>query len=196
MHKLAQTARRRGDVGEARRLLWENLELQTEIGNKQGMVECLAALAGLALDWAPAEVAVELLGAADAAIADLGAPLAPADRVDLERDQSRSRSTLDGSAWAAAQQRGSELGIAEALSRAQALTASEIAVSRSSKGGVLSPRELQVAHLIAQGLTNRKIAEALFISDKTAANHVEHIMTKLDLRSRAQIAVWAVQQRA
>jgi non-specific serine/threonine protein kinase len=50
--------------------------------------------------------------------------------------------------------------------------------------------------VIAQGLSNRQIAQALVISEKTAANHVEHILNKLDLRSRAQIAVWAVQQRA
>lgn len=58
---------------------------------------------------------------------------------------------------------------------------------------MLSPRETQVAGLIAKGLSNREIATALTITEKTAANHVEQIMTKLDLRSRAQIAVWTVQ---
>ena len=48
--------------------------------------------------------------------------------------------------------------------------------------------------LIARGLSNREIAAALTISERTAANHVEHIMTKLDLRSRARVAVWAVRQ--
>ena len=79
LHKLAQTARRRGDMAEAGRLLSESLELQTEIGNKQGVVECLAALAGLALEWAPPERAVALLNAADVAVSEPGAPLAPAD---------------------------------------------------------------------------------------------------------------------
>ncbi len=57
---------------------------------------------------------------------------------------------------------------------------------------VLSPRETEVASLIARGLSNREIAAALVITEKTAANHIEHIMAKLELRSRAQIAVWAV----
>jgi non-specific serine/threonine protein kinase len=196
LHKLAQTARRRGDVPEARRLLAESLELQTEIGNKQGIVECLAALAGLALEWAPAERAVELLGAAEVAVSELGAPLAPADAVDFEQDRSRGQSSLDASTWAAAHQRGSELTLTEALTLAQAPPASEVAKPGSAKGGVLSSREMQVVELIAKGLSNRQIAQALVISDKTAANHVEHIMTKLDLRSRAQVAVWAVQQHA
>jgi DNA-binding NarL/FixJ family response regulator len=47
--------------------------------------------------------------------------------------------------------------------------------------------------LIARGLSNREIAAALTITEKTAANHVDHILTKLDLHSRTQIAVWAVQ---
>jgi DNA-binding NarL/FixJ family response regulator len=62
----------------------------------------------------------------------------------------------------------------------------------TAAGGLLSPRETEVAGLIAQGLSNREIAARLVITEKTAANHVEHIMAKLNLRSRAQIAVWAV----
>ena len=49
--------------------------------------------------------------------------------------------------------------------------------------------------MIATGLSNRELVAALTISEKTAANHVEHIMTKLNFRSRTQIAVWAVRNR-
>jgi DNA-binding NarL/FixJ family response regulator len=135
---------------------------------------------------------VEVLGAAEAALTDLGAPLAPADAADFERDQTRGHARLEASLWTAAHQRGSALSVAEALSLAQAPPTEPVA--RAGGGSILSPREMQVAELIAQGLSNREIAHALVISDKTAANHVDHIMTKLDLRSRAQIAVWAVQQ--
>ena len=50
-----------------------------------------------------------------------------------------------------------------------------------------------MSQLIAEGLTNREISRALAISEKTVGSHVDHIMTKLDLRSRTRIAVWAVQ---
>lgn len=43
---------------------------------------------------------------------------------------------------------------------------------------------------MAKGLTNREIAEHLFLSERTAQNHVQHILTKLDLSNRSQIAVW------
>jgi DNA-binding NarL/FixJ family response regulator len=55
---------------------------------------------------------------------------------------------------------------------------------------VLSRRELEVAGLVAEGLTNRRIAERLFISERTAQNHVQHILTKLGFTSRSQIAAW------
>jgi D-xylose transport system permease protein len=59
--------------------------------------------------------------------------------------------------------------------------------------GLLTPREREVAGLIAQGLTNREIAEALMISERTAGAHVEHMLSKLKFRSRAQVAVWAAE---
>jgi pimeloyl-ACP methyl ester carboxylesterase len=55
----------------------------------------------------------------------------------------------------------------------------------------LTERELEVAHLVATGLTNRAIASRLGIAPRTAEAHVEHIRRKLDVRSRAQIAAWA-----
>jgi DNA-binding CsgD family transcriptional regulator/tetratricopeptide (TPR) repeat protein len=54
----------------------------------------------------------------------------------------------------------------------------------------LTPRERQVAELVAQGMTNREIAARLYLSERTAQNHVQHILTKLDLSNRSQIAVW------
>jgi non-specific serine/threonine protein kinase len=193
LHKLAQTARRRGDLTAAKRLLSESLALQNEIGNKQGIVECLAALAGLALNWAAPDRAAELLSAAETAVATLGARLAPADAADFEQDLSSGHASVDGSTWTAAHQRGSAMTLVEALSLAQPPSDSEVATFRA---GVLSRREMEVAELIAKGLSNREIARALVISDKTAANHVEHIMTKLYFRSRAQVAVWIVEQRS
>ncbi|WP_309239363.1 helix-turn-helix transcriptional regulator [Actinomadura sp. J1-007] len=56
----------------------------------------------------------------------------------------------------------------------------------------LTPREREVARLIARGLSNRGIAEELFISPATAARHVTNILTKLGFTSRAQVAAWAV----
>lgn len=58
----------------------------------------------------------------------------------------------------------------------------------------LSRREREVAALVAEGLTNRQIAGRLFISERTADGHLEHIREKLGMTSRAQIAAWFVAQ--
>jgi DNA-binding CsgD family transcriptional regulator len=59
----------------------------------------------------------------------------------------------------------------------------------------LSPRELEVAELVADGLTNSAIAARLFVSRATVSSHVTHILTKLGFTSRAQIAAWVVARR-
>ncbi len=58
-------------------------------------------------------------------------------------------------------------------------------------GSPLSPRELEVARLVGRGLTNKQIGQNLYLSERTAENHVQHILTKLGLRNRSQIAAWA-----
>jgi DNA-binding CsgD family transcriptional regulator len=60
--------------------------------------------------------------------------------------------------------------------------------------GELTPREREVASLIAEGLTNGQLAERLYISPKTAAVHVSNILMKLGLSGRAEVAAWAVRQ--
>jgi DNA-binding CsgD family transcriptional regulator len=59
----------------------------------------------------------------------------------------------------------------------------------------LTPREHEVAELVGQGFTNREIAERLVLSERTAQNHVQHILTKLALSNRSQIAVWYTARR-
>ena len=58
----------------------------------------------------------------------------------------------------------------------------------------LTPRESEVAALVARGLTNRQIAVRLVISERTADSHVGNILGKLGFTSRAQVAAWAVEQ--
>ena len=62
-----------------------------------------------------------------------------------------------------------------------------------SLGLLLTPREHVVARLAASGLTNREIATQLAIAEKTAANHLQRVLEKLDLRSRTQLAARAAE---
>ncbi len=64
----------------------------------------------------------------------------------------------------------------------------------SGQGTELTRRERELASLIAEGLTNRQIAGAMGISERTVEKHVENAMNKLGFSSRAQIAAWAVRR--
>jgi DNA-binding NarL/FixJ family response regulator len=65
-------------------------------------------------------------------------------------------------------------------------------VPPSASGMPLTRREQEVAARIAAGASNRQIAHELVITNGTVERHVANILAKLDMRSRAQIAVWAV----
>ena len=63
---------------------------------------------------------------------------------------------------------------------------------RGERPGGLTPREAEVAGLVARGLSNRRIAAALSIAERTVGTHLTGIMGKLGLGSRVQVATWAV----
>jgi DNA-binding NarL/FixJ family response regulator len=63
--------------------------------------------------------------------------------------------------------------------------------ARTAAQPELSRREREVASLVSRGLTNRQIAEALVVSERTVETHLERIFAKLDLHARAQLATWA-----
>ncbi len=92
-----------------------------------------------------------------------------------------------GARWDRLWEQGSSLTVDQAV----ALTRGK-ARSFDPKGWEkLSRREREVAELVAEGLTNRELAERLFISERTAESHVRSILTRLGFTSRSQIAAWA-----
>jgi len=103
----------------------------------------------------------------------------------------------DTGAAEAARKRFEAIGAQLGIRRAQAvLRGLGVRFPRPEYGaGVLSPRELEVADLVAEGLSNPAIARRLYLSRPTVASHVAHILTKLGFSTRAQIAAWAVQRR-
>ena len=104
----------------------------------------------------------------------------------------------DAAAAEDARKRFEAIGAQLGIRRAQAvLRGLGVRLPRQEHGaGALSPRENEVADLVAEGLSNSAIARRLYLSRPTVASHVAHILTKLGFSSRAQIAAWAAQRRA
>ena len=86
---------------------------------------------------------------------------------------------------------GRALSVEAAIAEALALAPSASSRGEGTGDDPLSPRQREVAGLIARGFSNRRVAQELVIGEATVATHVQHILTKLELGSRAQIAVWA-----
>jgi DNA-binding CsgD family transcriptional regulator len=104
----------------------------------------------------------------------------------------------DAGAAEAARKRFEAIGAQLGIRRAQAvLRGLGVRLPRQEHGaGVLSPREIEVAELVAEGLSNPAIARRLYLSRPTVASHVAHILTKLGFSTRSQIAAWVVRRRA
>ena len=91
----------------------------------------------------------------------------------------------------AAERGATELGM-EPLRRRASTSRAGLKAGR----GPLTDRELEVAGLVAEGLTNKEVATRLRLSVRTAENHVLNVMNKLGLDNRAQVAAWFTRNRA
>jgi DNA-binding NarL/FixJ family response regulator len=67
--------------------------------------------------------------------------------------------------------------------------------ARAERPFGLTAREIEVLRLIREGRSNREIAEELFVSERTAQTHVQHIFTKMDVNTRAAAAATAVERQ-
>ncbi|MGW0802336.1 ATP-binding protein [Nonomuraea sp. NPDC002799] len=119
-------------------------------------------------------------GAAQAVESEAGARLALGDRTgaaDLVADAGERYAALGATHDAArCRRRLREIGPSSAPRR-----------GRKGHGGVLSPRESEVARLVVLGRTNREIAEVLFLSRRTVDTHVARVLQKLGVRTRADV---------
>jgi predicted ATPase/DNA-binding CsgD family transcriptional regulator/DNA-binding XRE family transcriptional regulator len=192
---LGQLALEQGDVGQAHTCLAESLKLAQELADRASMVRALEGLAQLgAVQGAPRH-ALRLAGAAAALRDSIRAPLAPVERSRLERRLASARRTLGERAAQAAWAEGRALPLQQVVDLALAGAPADSAECSAKRGrSVLTAREEEVARLVARGLTNRQIAEHLFIAEGTAERHVGNILAKLDVHTRSRIAAWTVEQ--
>jgi len=127
---------------------------------------------------------------------------APHERELLQRATTEARTALEEAAVAAAVAAQRALSVAEALDEALAvLEAAEDPATTAvpTPGptlppGLLSPREQEVLALVAEGRSNKSIAEALFVSPNTVKTHVASLLNKLHADTRVQLAAIAARQ--
>jgi non-specific serine/threonine protein kinase len=187
---LGAAAWRRGDLDRATVLQQQSLGLRRN--DRMGATFCVEALAWIAASRHQYERAAVLLGAATGPLQSMGTTLDGNQHVaGYHRDCERqARQALGEAAFRAAYHRGLELPAEDVLAYALQQPSKKPPAPAVPAGAPLTARELQVARLIAGGRSNKEIAAELVISQRTAENHVEHILTKLGFTSRAQVAAW------
>ncbi len=180
-----------GDPVRASALGRRALGIQHALDDRWGMGRTLEVLAWAAASETRFRRAGVLLGAADRTFASIGARLCRNHRAAHDACVAAVTAALARSHEAALSQ-GRRLAPAAAV--AFALSDEEVPSERSraaaTKSGPLSGREREIAGLVARGLTNREIAADLYIAERTVDAHLAHILDKLALRSRTQIATW------
>jgi DNA-binding CsgD family transcriptional regulator len=181
----------------ARTNIARSLGIFRRLGNRYALAAALDASAGLALADSQPLDALRLTGAAAGLRELVRAPLAPRWQEILEAVVIRPATDTAGAqaastAWAEGRQMPVDAAVRcalEALHVEPAAAAAETAPSTGRHLAQLSEREAEVAKLVAQGMTNRQVAERLGVAERTAEGHVERIRRKLGVRTRTQIAI-------
>jgi predicted ATPase/DNA-binding SARP family transcriptional activator/DNA-binding CsgD family transcriptional regulator len=195
---LGSTALSDGDLERAKAVLAEGLALSREVGDIDSTSASLEGLACVAGARGEAARAARLFGAALALQEAIGYQKTLDERALRNPYLTAARSQLEKASWEAIFAEGQAMTLEKAVEYALSEEdphPSAVPVHERSPAadpmGNLTRREREVAYLVSGGLTNRRISEKLFISERTVDAHVRKILKKLDLRSRAQIAARA-----
>jgi|KBSSwiStaDraftv2_1062776.scaffolds.fasta_scaffold45953_1 non-specific serine/threonine protein kinase len=183
-----------GDLTGATEVARQGLAATLEFGDQLGIVHMVELMSWIyASDGRYADGA-RLLGAARTIWNSLGTSIHAfgAYLYDCEAaTEARLRDALGAATAQALIAEGGSLSIEQAAAAVMG-SAEESTPTAPTSESNLSAREMEVAQLVAQGLTNREIAAELVLSSRTIDSHVQHILTKLDFNTRSQIAGWVV----
>jgi predicted ATPase/DNA-binding CsgD family transcriptional regulator len=200
---LAQVAIAEGNYAEARTSLRESLLLRREQGSRYGVLFSLEYIATLAAAEADSRSAIQLATAVASLRDAYGMRQSPMGQAMLDKWLVPLRQALGEDAYQSAWDAGRAMSFDQAVELALAATEpqpetqsptdlpDQAPYAPKQRVTELSPREQQVASLLAEGLTNRQIAERMVVTERTVAAHIEHILDKLGFASRHQVATWA-----
>jgi DNA-binding CsgD family transcriptional regulator/tetratricopeptide (TPR) repeat protein len=194
LDNLGWAALMQGGHERARTSYEECLMLCKELGNKWVASDSLEGLACISAAEGTSERAARLFGATETLREAVGYQYIPEEDAWREPYLAAARSRLDERAWDKAWAEGRAMSMEQAIEYAlseQKPTQPPSPDSEqpsSHEPPSLTPREKEVAALVGRGLTNRRIASELFLSEHTVHHHITNILKKLNLSSRQQVA--------
>jgi DNA-binding CsgD family transcriptional regulator len=192
LNYLTQANWLRGNKRRAGVLGREAATIKHAIDDRFGLTIALETLAWMAAELGEHNRAAHLLGVAEHARQESSASLVDVYRTQHEQSVSAACHGLGKTAYEADFQRGRTMtideGVAFAVEGEQ--HPSPAPATRSRPPAVLTRRQLDIARLVADDLSNKQIADRLFLSERTVETHITNILNKLGLNSRTQISRW------
>ncbi|MFI6741038.1 ATP-binding protein [Nonomuraea sp. NPDC050451] len=179
-----------GELDESKPLFTEALRLAHRIDDRVAQYCLLDALGCHAAGSGRARLAARLLGAAETVRAGAGVSIQPFLTRLVTRAEETATAALGVPGFKAEYESGGHLSRDAAVRLALGEPAPTARSVPAADAGPLGKREAEVARLVADGLSNKRIAARLFISEHTVDSHVRNILNKLGFNSRAQIAAW------
>jgi predicted ATPase/DNA-binding CsgD family transcriptional regulator len=196
---LGLDAWRRDDTAHAVELQRSGLEMKLGLDDRLGTALGLEALAWGVGALGQHKRAAHMLGAAEVLWDSTGASIAvlmPELVCEHDKSVAAARAALGDQAYATAFRRGRQMPLAQALNDAEHTRRSARSGEMDAGGvGSLTPREEEIAGLLAQGMSNKAIAKSLVIAQRTAETHVANVLVKLGFTSRSQVAAWVAERR-
>jgi len=174
----------RGQFAVAIAQAQQSLTLCVELGDMRGSTYALEALGCIATAQGQARRAARLFGAAAVLREPVGDFASATLQAARDRALAAIRAQLGEREFTAVLAHGTSLSFDQAVVLARSVDMLE------KEPGGLSTRERQVAQLVARGLSNREIADALVLTERTVESHLTHTFGKLGLRSRSQLTAW------
>ncbi len=183
-----------GDLDQAEELLLRSIAMKRPFHDTLGLALAVDTLAWILAAKGDAGRAARLVGVASRLWSTFGRELFGSDFLTVRRAgcEAAARQALGDAAYDDGVRQGAAATLDDAL---QELV--EVAPARrrdpathQHTASLLTRREREIAGLVARGLTNREIADELVLSTRTVETHVDHVLRKLDFRSRTQIATW------
>jgi predicted ATPase/DNA-binding CsgD family transcriptional regulator len=196
--RLGHVERRLGNRERATEHYRESIELGRAHGDPRLIAESIAGVAGVAAANEQFALAARLFGVVATLRRHIGTLVRGWAPVDYELGVEMARGALTPAAFARSWAEGEQLSFSDGVAAAIAACSSATGVVVAAEPvdaidpATLTPREIEVLRLLAQGLTDREIAEALYLSPRTIGGYVTKLLTKLDLDSRTAAAVYAV----
>ncbi|HEY1626904.1 MAG TPA: LuxR C-terminal-related transcriptional regulator [Streptosporangiaceae bacterium] len=202
-----------GSLDDSAATLRTALAMKYELGDSVGMAYCLETLGWVAAAWGRHDRTAWLLGAADALWDRVGRRLSGDAALEQFRQQAAlsAGDGLGAARYATLYNRGTRDSLDHVIALAggdeDAVVAAAATTTRKRAGQAppkaaadtpdahaalsqLTSRQRQIAWLVAEGLSNREIAERLVISKRTVDTHIDHIFGRLGVSSRMQLAAW------